>query len=121
MLITDSRIGEILERIVGPVHHDFGHRAQNGRGDIIGGVRILDLAVIRQYDVKDALGFGVHVTRKVKPRHISLGAARLFSGASAAAAIRLPWRSLYDDLRSLVQRSESNIACRMPPLPRSIV
>ena len=35
VLVADRRIGEIFERVVGPVHHDLGDGAQHGGGDIL--------------------------------------------------------------------------------------
>ena len=65
VLIADRRIGEILQRVVGPVHHDLGHRAQHGRGALLRG-----RALVGERDVEHALGLRIHVARDIETREI---------------------------------------------------
>ena len=76
VLIADRRIGEILERVIGPVHHDLGHRAQHRRDALLRG-----RALVGERDVEHALGLGIHVAGdieagEIKPRRQALVVGR---------------------------------------------
>ena len=65
VLIADRRIGEILQRVVGAIHHDLGHRAQHRRGALLRG-----RAVVGERDVEHALGLGIHVAGDIEAGEI---------------------------------------------------
>ena len=65
VLVADAGLGQILERVVGPVHHHFGDRAQHQRGHALG-----RLALVAERHVEHALGFRIHAARDVKARQL---------------------------------------------------
>ena len=65
MLIADGGIGQILERVVGTIDHDFGQGAQHGRRNFFGGRMFLG-----ERDVEDTLGLRIQISREVKAREI---------------------------------------------------
>ena len=76
VLIADRRLGEILQRVVGAIHHDLGHRAQHRRGTLLRG-----RAFVGKRDVEHALGLGIHVAgdieaREIEPRRQALAVGR---------------------------------------------
>ena len=63
VLVADAGLGQILERVVRPVHHHFGDRAQHQRRHAFG-----RLALVAERHVEHALGFRIHAARNVKAR-----------------------------------------------------
>ena len=65
MLVADGGIGEILERIVGPVHHHLGDGAQHAGRNVL-----RRRMVLGQRHVEHALGFRIHVAGEIEAREI---------------------------------------------------
>ena len=82
-LIADLRIGQLLERIVGPVEHHIGDGLEHGAGDVVGA------ALIGERHVEHGLGFRRHVAREIEAREIE---PRLLALGRAA-----PWRRAGSD------------------------
>jgi hypothetical protein len=65
VLIADRRIGEILKRRVGAIHHHFGNAAQHAPGHVL-----RRGAILRQNHIEHAFRFRIHLTRNVEAREI---------------------------------------------------
>ena len=64
LLVADARRREVLDRLVGPVDEDFGHRAQDAAGDVVAA------ALVGDGDVEHRLGLRRHALRQIEAREI---------------------------------------------------
>jgi len=80
MLVADRGAGEILERVLWPVHHQLGHGAQHARGSHFG-----CRTIVGERHIEHRFGLGIHVasdieTGEFEPRRQTL--VRWRSGGS---------------------------------------
>ena len=69
-LVADARIGQFLERLLGPLEHHVGDPLEHGAGDVVG------RALLGERDVEHGLGLRRHLAGEIEAREIE---ARLFA------------------------------------------